>query len=141
MCGLVAEMISILLFEISDFKSNNKLLGLKEQKALFGSSFEKLGQQRRVDVLLAHGMIDDSMKVKFDVIRTKRSRYLHLWSERHEQLPKDAAAVYDATVGLVVKVIGQDFRNGKLLLNPALVTYLRRAGVLKAREAQSQDET
>jgi hypothetical protein len=141
MCGLVAEMVAILLFEISDPKINNKQMGHKEQSALFGRSFEKLGQERRIDVLFAYGIVDDAMKARFEVVRTKRSRYLHLWSEKHEQLPNDAVAVYDATVSLVIKVIGQDFQDGKLLLNPALVTYLRRAGVLQAKEAQGQDRT
>jgi len=140
MCGLVAEMVSILLFEISDSKINNRRMGIKEQNALFGSSFENLGQQRRVDVLFAYKIIDEATKSQFDMVRTKRRRYLHLWSEEHEQLANDAVAVYDATVRLVVKVVGQDFRDGKLLLNPALVTYLRRAGVLQAREAAGQDE-
>jgi hypothetical protein len=132
---------SILLFEISEIRVNNKLIKDKEQSALFGRSFESLGQERRVDVLCAYGLIDNSMKAKFDMVRTKRKRYLHLWSEKHEQLPKDAVAVYNATVSLVAKVIGQDFRAGKLLLNPALVTYLQRAGVLQAREAEGQEQS
>jgi hypothetical protein len=141
MCGLVAEMVAILLYEISDFGINSRKLGQKEQEAMFGRSFEKLGQDRRVDVLSACGVIDGVMKTNFDVVRTKRKRYLHLWSEKHEQLPKDAVAVYNATVSLVAKVLGQDFRNGKLLLNPALVAYLRRAGVLEDREPEGHVES
>lgn len=141
MCGLVAEMVSVLIFEISDVRINNNKIERKEQTALFGSSFEDLGQQRRVDVLFAYGLIDDVTKTKFDAIRIKRKRYLHLWSEEHEQLPKDAVAAYSATVSLVAKVIGQDFQKGKLLLNPALVAYLRRAGVLQPREAQGHIES
>jgi hypothetical protein len=71
----------------------------------------------------AHGVIDGSMKSKPDVVRIRRKCYLHLWSEEHEQLRKNAVSVYNATVSLVVvKVIGQDCQDGKLLLNPAFVT-------------------
>jgi hypothetical protein len=115
MCGLVAEMVSILIFEISDVKINDARMKQKEQIALFGSSFESLGQQRRVDVLFAYGLIDVTTRTKFDTIRTKRKQYLHLWSEEHEQLPGDAIAVYGATISLVAKVLGQGFPKGKLL--------------------------
>ena len=53
LCGMVTEMVAILLFEVSEFSLNAKPLTDKEQTALFGSSFEKLGQDRRVKVLRA----------------------------------------------------------------------------------------
>ena len=140
MCGLVSEMIAILIFEISRCKLNNEDITEDKQKKLFGRSFENLGQERRVEVLRGYEIIDDKLKSKFDVIRTKRKRYLHLWSEDHECLAKDAIIVYDAAVGLVLEVIGQQFQDGKLLLNPALVTYLRRAGAIKPGKAQHQDQ-
>ena len=92
------------------------------QNAQFGNSFENLGQQRRVDVLCTRG--DRRLyEIKPDVVRIRRKCYLHLWSEEHGQLRKNAVSVYNATASLVVvKVIGQDCQDGKLLLNPAFVT-------------------
>jgi hypothetical protein len=67
----------------------------------------------------------------FDVIRTRRRRYLHLWSQDHERLPGDAVEVYKAGVALVVRVIGQDVVDGKLRLNPRLMKYLERSGLFE----------
>ena len=57
------------------------------QRELFGSSFEKLGQERRVSILHAYGVIDDALKTSFDRIRTTRRQYLHLWSKNYDNLP------------------------------------------------------
>ncbi len=65
----------------------------------------------------------------FDTIRLSRRKYLHLWSQDHERLAQDAVACFHAAIGLVVAVIGQDVKNGALLLNPKLVKYLERPGI------------
>ncbi len=134
LCGMVAEMVAMLLFDISAFKINNNLMNPSDQKAVFGSCFEKLGQQRRVDILDAYMIIDAETKTKFDLIRERRKRYLHLWSQDHETLANDAVAVYQAAVSIVVGAIGQDIRDGKICLNPRLVKYLERRGSLEPKE-------
>lgn len=138
LCGMVAEMLSLLLYDISEFKINNKIMDERDQRSLFGARFEKLGQNRRIEVLSAYGIIDDDTKSTFDTIRTKRRRYLHLWSQDHEFLPSDAVEVYFSAVSLVVKVIGQDIREGKLFLNPALVKYLERQGTYEPAEPEAE---
>jgi hypothetical protein len=135
LCGMVSEMIAILLFEMSKFRINEKPMTDDDQAALFGSSFEKLSQERRVKVLKAYSIIDQEIANAFDLIRTKRRRYLHFWSQDHESLSTDAVAVFDATVQIAVKVIGQDIRDGQILLNPAFLNYLKRSGAF-----ESQDE-
>lgn len=134
LCGMVAEMVAILFFEISDFKINDQPMTLTNQKALFGSDFEKLSQHRRVQILHTYNIIDDEIKTAFDLIRTKRRRYLHLWSQDHDRLPGDAVEIYNATVSIVVNIIGQDVQKGKLLLNPALVRYLDRSGIYEPED-------
>ena len=126
---MVAEMVAILLFEISDFQINQKKMTNKDEKSVFGSSFENLGQYRRVEILHAYNIIDDTIKDAFDLVRTKRKRYLHLWSQDYAALPVDAVAVYNATVTIVIRAIGQDFKDGKIILNPALVKYLEKSGI------------
>jgi len=73
----------------------------------------------------------EDIKQAFEVIRTTRRKYLHLWSQDHTTLPADAVAVYHAAVSIVVRAIGQDFEAGKIRLNPALVEYLEKSGVLE----------
>jgi hypothetical protein len=124
LCGLVAEMVAILLFEISNFSLNKKPMSKKDQLNVFGNEFEKLGQDRRVKILSAYGIIDDQLKEAFDLIRTKRKRYLHIWSQDHDRLPADAIDAYNAAILIVVSAIGQDLQEGKLMLNPKLVQYL-----------------
>jgi len=68
LCGMVAEMVAMLLFEISDFMINNKVLDEEGQKGLFGSTFEKLSQDRRSEILHTYNLIDDELKSAFDTI-------------------------------------------------------------------------
>jgi hypothetical protein len=135
LCGMVAEMVAILLFEISQFRINNKPMSEKDQESVFGRKFEKLGQDRRIQVLSVYGVIDEKLAEAFKLIRTKRNRYLHLWSQDHDQLPVDAISSFEAGVLLVVSVIGQNIKDGKLILNQALVSYLDQKGTYKEEDA------
>jgi len=129
LCGMVAEMVAILLFEISNFRLNNKPMSEQDQSGVFGSEFEKLGQDRRVKILNAYGIINDQLKKAFDMIRTKRKRYLHIWSQDHDRLPADAIEAFNAAVLIVVSAIGQDLQEGRLMLNPKLIQYLDQKGI------------
>jgi hypothetical protein len=132
LCGMVAEMVAILLFEMHRIEINGKPITEKGQEDLFGTRFENLGQDRRVRVLKAYGLIDHEMASQFDTIRIKRRRYLHFLSQSHQQLAADAVEVFLATASIVAGVIGQDIEDGKLRLNPALMAYLVRKGVVTA---------
>lgn len=134
LCGMVAEMVAILLFEISEFKLNNKPMLEENQIAVFGSKFEKLNQDRRIQILHAYGVIDEKLKSALNIIRTKRRTYLHLWSQDHERLPQDAIETYNAAILIVVFVIGQNVKDGKIILNPSLVNYLAQKGIYEDSE-------
>jgi hypothetical protein len=129
LCGMVSEMLAILLFEISELRIDERPMSPDDQTSLFGSTFEKLSQERRVKVLKAFGIIDQETSDAFELIRSKRRRYLHLWSQDHDSLPADAIAVFHRTAFIAVKVIGQEIHDGKLSLNPSILKYLDRAGL------------
>lgn len=135
-CGMVAEMLAILVFEIAKPKLNGQAMTEASQRQLFGSSFEKLRQQRRVSILRAYGVIDDAMKASFHRIRTARNQYLHQWSKDAGSLSTDALHCYEDAARIVNFVLGQTVRNGKVLLDPKLVRYLREQGVLVPSPAQ-----
>ena len=59
---------------------------------------------------------------------------LHLWSHDHDSLQKDALKCFEAATRLVVETIGQNIQDGKILLNPKLVKYLARKGVVEAHQ-------
>jgi hypothetical protein len=134
LCGMVAEMVAMLLSEITQFRLNNRPMSEKDQVSVFGRKFEKLGQDRRVNILAAYAVIDKNLEDAFERIRTTRNRYLHLWSQDHEQLPLDAIKSFEAAVLLVVSAIGQNIKDGKLVMNPALVSYLEQKGTYRGEE-------
>jgi hypothetical protein len=129
LCGMVSEMVAVLLWQLTEANLNGQPMTSEDEAALFGSSFEKLGQERRVRVLQAYGVISPNVVEMFDTIRLTRRKYLHLWSQDHDRLPDDAVACFHAAIGLVVTAIGQDIKDGAVVLNPRLVKYLKRQGM------------
>jgi len=138
LCGMVGEMVAMLLFDISGISINGTPLTHENEVGLFGSEFEKLGQERRIAVLRTYNLIDEQLKAHFDLIRTKRRRYLHIYSQDHDNLAPDAVEVFKAAATVVVKVIGQDIENGKILLNPAIIKYLEKQGKLTESSPENQ---
>ena len=134
LCGMVAEMLAILIFEVAQPNLNGQGITERLQRDLFGGSFEKLGQQRRVTILHACDVINDELKDSFDRIRTTRRQYLHLWSKDYGNLSTDAVRCYRDALKVVAFVLGQTIRNGKLVLNAKLTRYLRAQGVLVASD-------
>jgi hypothetical protein len=129
LCGMVSEMVAVLLWQLTEASLNARPMTHEDEAALFGSSFEKLGQERRVRVLTAYGIVSPEVVKMFDTIRLIRRKYLHLWSQDHDRLSEDAVACFHAAIGLVVKAIGQDTKDGAVVLNPRLVKYLERQGM------------
>lgn len=135
LCGMVAEMVAILYFDISNIMIGNEELSTEKQKMMFGSTFEKLGQEKRVNVLRVFDIISEETKVKFDKIRFIRRKYLHLWSQDHDRLPADTIEIFTASVSIVAEIIGQDIaENGSFKLNPKIVNYLERTGIFKPED-------
>lgn len=129
-CGMVGEMVAILLWDISKPQHRGHPMTAAEQEALFGSSFEKLGQDRRVRVLATLGLIDDSTKKAFDDLRIVRKRYLHFLSQPHDNIAADARSAFNAAANLTTVALGISFEDGAVVLRPELVEYLKERGVL-----------
>jgi hypothetical protein len=127
LCGTVAEMLAILTFEMSDAymskSGQTQPLSPEYQKLLFGMEFERLGQERRIRVLLALGLIDQDVMRDFDTVRVARRRYLHLFSQEHTTIAADAVTVFLATVGLVRATLGLGIKDGKVVLRPQVIRY------------------
>lgn len=137
LCGLASEMVAILIFETSDVRLNGEPMDLDTQRAVFGFAFEKLGQERRVAVLRAYGLIDEALALAFDAVRSARRRYLHLWSQKHDDLARDAIKAFVAATKIVVTVIGHSVgEGGHFRLTPAIAQYLARVD-----SADPDDET
>ena len=103
LCGLVAEMIAILLFEMA-----HDDMPADEQEGLFGREFADLGQERRVAVLRAKRLIDTQQIQWFGTIRGLRRKHLHFLNEPtpSEQECLQAYRAAYALLATTVKAIG-----------------------------------
>ena len=126
LCGMVAEMIAVLSWEISDTTLNGQPMSKENEKGVFGKTFDMLGQERRINVLFSYGIIDKETKDLMYQIKALRNPYLHSFSKEHLDIRKDAVTVFTATVKVVSKTIGQEIRDGKLILNPNLLNYIKK---------------
>jgi hypothetical protein len=126
LCGVVAEMVAILLFEMADMTINGRSMTAEDAESLFGATFERLGQERRVKVLSAYGVIDLATKEAFSAIRLARRRYLHLLSKDHQELPADAVKAFNAATSLVVTATGLSVQDGRIAVSAAFVRYLQK---------------
>ncbi|MGE3425039.1 MAG: hypothetical protein AB7N24_23570 [Dehalococcoidia bacterium] len=131
LCGMVGEMVAILLWDICKVSLQGHPMTDAEQRAMFSSTFEKLGQARRTEVLHALKLVDDGTKTAFDELRGIRSRYLHLLSQPHAQVATDARRAYDNALKVVAVVLGQTFHQGAVALRPELMAYLVEKGIVK----------
>lgn len=82
LCGLVAEMAAIFAFDLYNERSGSIEWDEARQKGLFGSAFERLGQERRVSILKTLKVVNDDLSKHFDVVRERRRRYLHFFGRR-----------------------------------------------------------
>jgi hypothetical protein len=130
LCGMVGEMVAMLLWDIAKVALQGKPMTEDHQRALFGSTFEKLGQMRRVEVMQALKLVDESGKAAFDSLREIRRRYLHLLSQTHEQVAHDARRAFSDALSLVAIVLGMTFQNGAVVLRPDLMAYLTEKGIV-----------
>lgn len=131
LCGMVAEMAAILFFEIMKPFVQGQSLDEALQRDLFGSKFERLGQERRISVLRAYNAIDGETTTALTQVKDLRRRYLHFFSQEVTSIETDAVAAYCSTVTIVVKLIGQEIEDGKIILNPRFAKYLEDKGLIQ----------
>jgi hypothetical protein len=134
LCGMVGEMVAILCFEIATFEIDGATvhgrdLTADQQKRLWGSAYERMGQKERVRTLKDAGLLEDSVKAELDGVRDIRNRYLHFFTQDHARIQQDAARAYGLILSIVVRLIGQDLNQGKIRFNSALVAYLDEHGL------------
>lgn len=129
LCGMVGEMAAILAFNMHNEAQDPVRYQAQQQRHLFGREFEKLGQERRVNILISLGVISAANHDRLEGIRIRRNRYLHDWSKDHSDIRDDALASYDASIDVVVEVLGLTFVDGKMYFREEVFAYLRKQGV------------
>lgn len=117
-------MAIILLFNISPIKINNRSLDEDDQRKLFGDTFEKLGQARRINVLFSLNVIDKKVRDYFIEIKKIRNKYLHFFSKEHVEIRKDSNRIFSKTEDIVVEVMGQEIKDEYFVLRQDIMSYL-----------------
>ncbi len=121
-CGIVGEMLAILLWKINDVRLKGQPITEEDEKGLFGSTFEKLGQDRRLKILKTFGHINEVQHENFMAIKSSRRPYLHLWSVDLKNERKDALDTFKKAFQLFKEVTGIGLAGaGKVKVNPLLI--------------------
>jgi len=89
-CGIVGEMLAILIWKMNAIKLRGQQMTEKDEIGLFGRSFERLGQERKLDILITFGQINEIQYNNLNTIRNNRRPYLHWWSANLKNEKKDA---------------------------------------------------
>lgn len=135
LCGIVAEMLSNLAWEIYQpyLRIGKKEITAEMHKALFGMPVENMTQDARINLLLAVEVISEQTFDKFKRVKDVRNEYVHFHktnpSEQTQKL--QATEMFQLIQELVCDVIGQDFSNGRFNLNQAMFEYLQRRDLIK----------
>jgi len=127
LCGMVSEMLAILVFEICGKEVSDE----KTQKVISIDDFERYGQKTRVSVLLSNDIITTELKAHYDTIRTIRKKYLHYYSKEYSKIENDAVKAYEASVILIRNLVCEKIEHDQVIMDEKLIEYLKERGVVK----------
>ena len=122
LCGTVGEMLAILLWKINDVRLKGNSITEQDEIGIFGSSFENLGQDKRLKVLKTFGHITETQLNNFDIIRRSRKPYLHLWTTDLKNEQADALDVFKKSFQLFKEITGIGLADAQTVkVNPLLM--------------------
>lgn len=122
LCGMVGEMLAILLWKINEVRLKGNLITEQDEIGIFGSSFENLGQDKRLKVLKTFGHITETQLSNFDTIRRSRKPYLHLWTTDLKNEQTDALDVFKKSFQLFKEITGIGLADAQTVkVNPLLM--------------------
>lgn len=128
MCGIVGEMLALLLWKIKKLRLQGKDLTEENEILLLGDTFEQLSQQRRLRICRVFRWITNEQCKKLNVIRMKRNEILHAWNpeispDTEERL---ALQVLTYTFKIFHQIVGIDLKDSQsLTINPNLLRYIK----------------
>lgn len=120
----LGEMLALLLWQITPISLNGKAVDAQMEKAIWGSEFEKMGQEKRIDLLKVLGAISGDEEQLLDFLRSTRRKYFHFWHASTEHIKDDSLECFLRLASLVQMVLRIEYENGALKLNPLLDAYL-----------------
>jgi hypothetical protein len=120
----LGEMLALLLWQITPISLNGKTVDAQMEKSIWGSEFEKMGQEKRIDLLKVLGAISGNEEQLLDFLRSTRRKYFHFWNTSTERIKDDALECFLKLASLVQLVLRIEYDNGAVKLNPLLDAYL-----------------
>jgi len=123
-CGMIGEIMTKFLFKVWNEIPQKQPLTEDNQKRLFGGTFEKQFQKRRIDILYELGIIDSSTKSFFDIVKDLRNDYLHIKKDL-TNVDNDAEKIWENTNKMLEHTLQMKIENKKIWLNKHIVDFLR----------------
>jgi hypothetical protein len=133
-CGYVAEMAALFVFEFSNVDFDNNPITNPEQEKAHSERIEKIQQGQRTDKLLTLKLIDDDTKIRFDCVAKKRNKYLHRLSANEKDIDIITKQVFESTLQILVSITGFKVGNGKAIFHQKVLDYLAKQ---EAKEKKS----
>lgn len=126
LCGMIGEMLAILLWRATPMTIGGKVMDEREQQDMFGNyTFEDLGQERRVRVLYTLKAIDDNKKAKFDCLRNCRKKFLHKWDVDLTKEKSEALECLKTCYLLFKEIFGLQIINSQIAVNPLILKVIQ----------------
>lgn len=120
----LGEMLALLVWQMTPVTFNGKSVDAPMEKSIWGSEFEKMGQEKRIDLLKVLGAVTEDDAQLLDDLRATRRKYFHFWSTGTERIREDALRCFLNVATLVRSVLKIEYDNGAVKLNPLLEAYL-----------------
>jgi len=128
-CGIVAEMLTILLWKIHETRLQGQAITETHEKGLFGRKFEKLEQERRLKVLRTFGYTNNVQHDMFMAIKNNRNEYLHLWSVDLKNQRNDSLDTFKKAFRLFKEITGIGITDASTVrVNPLLIKLFSNTG-------------
>jgi hypothetical protein len=126
LCGAVAEMLVLLLWEINEVRLKGQIIGKNEERGLFGKNFDDLNHARRLNVLKTFGFISDDQFRKFEQVRKKRNSYLHSWTVNLSNEKQDALNSFKLIFQLFMEITEIGLADaGTVRVNPKILKLFK----------------
>lgn len=125
-CGIVGEMLAILIWKINEVRLKGNIITEDEEKGLFDRPFEKLNQDRRLRILRTFGFINEDQYKNFVYIKDARRPYLHLWTAVIRNEKKDALNTLKKSLQVFKEITGIGLATaGTVKINPLLLKLFK----------------
>lgn len=125
--AVAAESMQILIWEMHGIKINGTVMTTDQEKTIFGKKFERIYQDRRIEMLYTYNWITLDQKSIFHNIRIVRNRYLHSWSEDFSSEKEEALLCYHQAFKLFREITGVTLNSASsVAANPLLIQWMSR---------------